>query len=448
MNRRRIMLSILLSCLMILTTLTPVFAADSNNINDSDSKTIGEVSKKTMAASARSVGDTFEDTFEKDGKTFTITYVVTDASANEVSFALKNDPTTNIKELSGMYEIPSSVTYNGTEYTVTSIADNAFYKWSFSEQINTKCTYIIIPDTIIKIGANAFEQNTNLKSIYIPDSVTSIGESAFSGCYNAKKLRFSRNLTALPDYAFFNIRVDNLVIPGNIKTIGSNMIRNEWLESVKVLEGVESIASKSFMNWNNTTREVELPASLTSLDSGFIDNRLNSTDAKLTIHSPSLNIDFTKPLAYVNSGTVYGHSGSAGSPSQVKQNFDANQFSYSGVSFSTEGVCHSNNVKSRTEPTCGEDGSVTYEAGTCDCGNTNVPETTIALSATGLHDCSWKITKEPTCTAKGTKVFKCDTCGDVFIEPIEIPATGVHDYSVEVTEKAASCTENGLKYMK
>ena len=69
--------------------------------------------KRQELKSTLGVGDTFEDTFEQGDKTFTITYKVTKTSPNEVSFALKNTPKDNITELSGMYEIPSSVEYNG-----------------------------------------------------------------------------------------------------------------------------------------------------------------------------------------------------------------------------------------------------------------------------------------------------------------------------------------------
>ena len=160
MNRRRLILSILLSCLMISSTFTSVFAASNDNEISG-----GETKKKTSAVlkSTLGVGDIFEDTFEQGDKTFTITYKVTSTSPNEVSFALKNTPKENITELSGMYEIPSSVEYNGIQYTVTSLEDSAFYVFDPTGNRGTQCTYIIIPDTITSIGEYAFYQNSKLK---------------------------------------------------------------------------------------------------------------------------------------------------------------------------------------------------------------------------------------------------------------------------------------------
>ena len=65
--------------------------------------------------------------------------------------------------ISGGYTIPESIEYNGTKYTVTEIAANAF-------ENNTGLTEVIIPKTITSIGSSAFAGCSNLKSItvYIP----------------------------------------------------------------------------------------------------------------------------------------------------------------------------------------------------------------------------------------------------------------------------------------
>ena len=60
--------------------------------------------------------------------------------------------TSNSQAYTGDVVIPSSVTYNGTTYSVTSIESSAFYLCS------------------------------SLTSVTIPNSVTSIGSSAFKDC--------------------------------------------------------------------------------------------------------------------------------------------------------------------------------------------------------------------------------------------------------------------------
>ncbi|MBP3321407.1 MAG: leucine-rich repeat protein, partial [Clostridia bacterium] len=51
-------------------------------------------------------------------------------------------------------------------------------------------TRIIIPESVISIGASAFYGCSGLTSIFIPDSVTGIGANAFSGCTGLSKVIF------------------------------------------------------------------------------------------------------------------------------------------------------------------------------------------------------------------------------------------------------------------
>ncbi len=75
----------------------------------------------------------------------------------------------------GDIEIPSTITYNQEEYTVTSIGDGAFQNCSDLTSVN-------IPEGVTSIGYNAFFDCGVLTSITIPSSVTSIGDGAFYGC--------------------------------------------------------------------------------------------------------------------------------------------------------------------------------------------------------------------------------------------------------------------------
>ena len=73
---------------------------------------------------------------------------------------------------SGEVVIPSSVTYNDVEYSVTSI------------------------------GSWAFNECTSLTSITIPNSVTSIDQEAFSHCSSLTSITIGSGVTYIDDYAF------------------------------------------------------------------------------------------------------------------------------------------------------------------------------------------------------------------------------------------------------
>ena len=70
-------------------------------------------------------------------------------------------------EYSGNVVIPSSVTYSGNTYAVTSIGKYAFYDCD-------GLTSITIPNSVTSIGDCAFSYCRGLTSITIPNSVTII----------------------------------------------------------------------------------------------------------------------------------------------------------------------------------------------------------------------------------------------------------------------------------
>ena len=71
--------------------------------------------------------------------------------------------------------IPATVSYNGTTYSVTSIGNSAFY-------ICHSLTSVTIGNGVTSIDWGAFWGCSSLTSITIPNSVTSIGGAVFYNC--------------------------------------------------------------------------------------------------------------------------------------------------------------------------------------------------------------------------------------------------------------------------
>ena len=97
------------------------------------------------------------------------------------------------------YIVPSTVTYDGLEYTVTEIGYAAFAGWSndlyaqpkfdSSNAIGSMAKKIVLPPTIKKIDTYAFANCRNLTSIVIPENVTSIQKStAFLNCDGLREI--------------------------------------------------------------------------------------------------------------------------------------------------------------------------------------------------------------------------------------------------------------------
>ena len=94
---------------------------------------------------------------------------------------------------SGDVVIPSSVTYQGNTYRVTSI-DSAFYGCY-------GLTSITIPNSVTSIGLFAFYES-GLTFITIPNSVTSIGFEAFMNCSSLTSVTIPNSVTSIDGGAF------------------------------------------------------------------------------------------------------------------------------------------------------------------------------------------------------------------------------------------------------
>ncbi|MCD8306261.1 MAG: leucine-rich repeat domain-containing protein, partial [Prevotella sp.] len=119
-----------------------------------------------------------------------VVYTVSGTNATVAAQAANGGVYTNVAVV-----IPETVTSDGVTYTVTALAENAFYDTKYNG--NGGPTSITLPTTITSIGNNAFNMCTNLTEMTIPEGVTSIGDGAFSGCTAIKTISLPSTLTSI-----------------------------------------------------------------------------------------------------------------------------------------------------------------------------------------------------------------------------------------------------------
>lgn len=128
--------------------------------------------------------------------------------------------------------IESSISNNGTNYTVTEIAMWAFWGCNTLKEVT-------LPNTVDEIGDQAFCKCSNLTNVTIPEGVTKIGRAAFYDCS----------------------QLTSITIPSTIKNMDEAFSGNTALSHVTLTEGISKISSMAFKGCTGLT-EIKVPMSV------------------------------------------------------------------------------------------------------------------------------------------------------------------------------------------
>ena len=233
-------------------------------------------------------------------------YNITSSTTVEVTH-ISDEEEVYIGYYSGSRNIPSTVTYNGTTYSVTSIGEDAFAGCG-------DLTSVTIPSSVTSIGDNAFYY-CGVTSVTIPSSVTYIGRYVFSNCFGLTSLKVESGNTTYDSRDNCNAIIQtatntliagckNTVIPSSVTSIGSNAFDRcsgltsvtipscvtsigdaaftscKSLTSITILEGVTSIGGDAFAYCSGLT-SVNIPNSVTSLGGWTFQNCIGLTSVNI-----------------------------------------------------------------------------------------------------------------------------------------------------------------------
>lgn len=209
--------------------------------------------------------------FEADGFYFDIT----NQSTNEVAVTYK---TTSYNSYSGVINIPSSVVYNGSTYTVTSIGSYAFREC-------TRLISVTIPNSVTSIGQLAFYDCTNIKSLTIGSGVTLIGNYAFSTSSTIPKVIWLGNT---PPSGDSDIWADVNYVSNSEFQLSNPVVVYPFLSSLFEVDGV-----------------VYVPVSPSDRTCDVIDCNYNLTNTELKIDSLVVNKNVELKVLNVNDYAFY-----------------------------------------------------------------------------------------------------------------------------------------------
>lgn len=201
-----------------------------------------------------------------------IYYNITDATNRCVEVTYKGSSSYQYyDEYTGVVTIPSTVTYNGMTYTVTSIGRYAF-------EYCEKVTGIKIPDSVTKIKYYAFHRCKNLTSITIPQGVVSIEEGVFAECINLKSIIVDNNNSVYDSRNNCNAIIETAtntlvagckatVIPNSIETIGNRaFIYCRSLKGITMPNSIKNIKPYAFYHCDSLT-SITIPCNVNSIGS-------------------------------------------------------------------------------------------------------------------------------------------------------------------------------------
>lgn len=159
----------------------------------------------------------------------------------------------------GDVSIPPSFVYDGIEYRVTSIGENAFVSTS-------GLVSVTLPNTVSVIRSYAF-RGSGLASIVIPNSVTYIEKYAFYECYNLKSATISNNLSSIGFYVFGRCGLTSVTIPESVTEIeNSAFFYCSSLQEIVIPSSVTAIGGQAFSGCSSLS-SLEFEEGLTNISS-------------------------------------------------------------------------------------------------------------------------------------------------------------------------------------
>ena len=317
---------------------------------------------------------------------------------------------------------------------IDGIKVTSVFEHTFQDCVNI--TKIVLPSTLKSIESWAFAGCSGITEIDLPASLERIGDQAFRGCTSLKSIVIPDGIEKIEYCTFYNCEsLVSVTLPDSVAYLDRECFVGCGFDRFHIPETVETLSCYVFMNCKNL-KEILIPKSVK-----YVDDRPFWDCTNLgTIYVQAQ----TQPSGWITSwhdccdaNIVWGYTGeihykhTESTEWKTSPTYHWHECTECGETMSM--AKHEFTGKGTKEPSCTEDGVMTYTCSVCGW------EYTEAIKAIG-HEYESVVTKPATCTEKGEEKFTCKHCGDSYTQDIDPH----HDYKEETT-KAATCTVDGLK---
>lgn len=164
----------------------------------------------------------------------------------------------NIAVLTEIYQyretevIPGGLKYEGKEYPIEKIGENAFQDASVLrvitlpkglKEIQKEAFYgcdnieeITIPDAVQKIGTGVFFNCERLQKVTFGDGVDAISDEMFSNCYALSEINFPEKLLHVGEESFWACEnMKQMTLPEEVVNVGNRAFYGSGIESMEIL---------------------------------------------------------------------------------------------------------------------------------------------------------------------------------------------------------------------
>ena len=147
--------------------------------------------------------------------------IVYSFTGRSLEVAVDQNIINGINSYSGIYIIPSTVNFEGTNYNVIAIADRAF-------------------------------AGSNVTEVVIPNSVKELGEGAFANAYDLQSVTLPLYIDQIPAECFAGTAIVNIAVPEGVIEVETKAFKDcEMLHTVMLPSSLNYIGSEAFGDCHN-----------------------------------------------------------------------------------------------------------------------------------------------------------------------------------------------------
>ncbi|MGN0444806.1 MAG: leucine-rich repeat protein [Acutalibacteraceae bacterium] len=311
---------------------------------------------------------------------------------------------------------------------VRTIGSNAFYGCSFSD--------ITFPETLEKVGDQAFFQCNKLKEINFLCEKADFGSGVFSACYLLEEIALPSGNTQISPAMFSACTaLTEIVLPENIVSIGQSAFYNcNKVKNIKFSGNVRSIGSSAFALCNSL-ETIEIPKTVTDFGNNIFYECNSLKTVTFLGENPDIpekmfnSCDNLERINYKGTITYVGDSAFRGCSGYSQNEILANLTSIGNYAFAYSNLAE---INLSEDITYLGDGAFAHTN-----AKTAVLPKAVTIIPASLFDCSSieSVTLLGEVTQIGAKAFRyCDELKEINIPP-----------SVEIIEEEAFGYAHALK---